>query len=100
LKEDENMAYSTKNIFSVLLIMIITSAAFYLFIRILPALILIGFIAWGGFALYKKLSLWLSRTKSSDTDFSSVNAETYGNAVDEFDLSEKTVIDVDFEKAD
>ncbi len=94
------MVYSTKNIFSILSVMIITSVAFYLFIRLLPLLIIIGFTAWAGFALYKKLRIWFLRTKSSDAAFSSVNTETYNNDTDEFDLSKKNVIDVDYEKAD
>lgn len=94
------MAYNIKNIFNTIFIVLITFIGLYLFVNLLIPLLIVVFIGFLGFTLFKKIKKRLFKSRSDSKIFNSENPEVYNNNIDEFDLSDKTVIDVDYKKAD
>ncbi|AKN30736.1 hypothetical protein Ccar_07760 [Clostridium carboxidivorans P7] len=69
---------------------------FVLFIRILPWVALIGLVLWAFSKVIKKIKSWKNQKNIKEETFER-NSTIYDEK-DEFDLSEKKIVDVDYKE--
>jgi hypothetical protein len=75
---------------------VIAIMAVFVFIRILPPLLLLGFIAWAGF---KTVKYFKTRGKKKASKYEKMNVNTNINDEDDpFDFTGKNVVDVEYEE--
>lgn len=70
---------------------------FMLFIQILGPVVLIGVVLWAFSKVIKKIKNWKNQKDIKKEEFET-NRTGYYEEKDEFDLSEKKIVDVDYKE--